>query len=204
MDELDSAIVEHLQRDARQTNRDLARKLGIAPSTCLERVRALRNRGVITGYHAAVDLRALNRPVQALLSVQVRPLSREVVEGFKQYAAGLPEVLSVFVVAGQRGLPRPCRRPGRRPAALLPAGPVQQETRDRRLPQLGDLSASEQPGDEPARTRRHVVRGVGQPLSASSARGQFARATCSASSACLQDVSTERGAPNPPIASRLQ
>ncbi|MER5470585.1 Lrp/AsnC family transcriptional regulator [Streptomyces sp. NPDC002935] len=100
MDELDSSIVEHLQRDARQTNRELARKLGIAPSTCLERVRALRHRGVITGYHAAVDLRALNRPVQALLSVQVRPLSREVIEDFKQYAAGLPEVLSVFVVAG--------------------------------------------------------------------------------------------------------
>jgi DNA-binding Lrp family transcriptional regulator len=100
MDELDAEIVEHLQCDARQTNRDLARKLGIAPSTCLERVRALRNRGVITGYHAAVDLRALNRPVQALLSLRVRPLSREVVEGFKEYAAGLPEVLSVFVVAG--------------------------------------------------------------------------------------------------------
>jgi DNA-binding Lrp family transcriptional regulator len=100
MDELDSAIVEHLQRDARQTNRELARKLGIAPSTCLERVRALRNRGVITGYHATVDLGALGRPVQALLSVRVRPSSREVVEGFKQYAAGLPEVLSVFVVAG--------------------------------------------------------------------------------------------------------
>jgi DNA-binding Lrp family transcriptional regulator len=100
MDELDSAIVEHLQRDARQTNRELARTLGIAPSTCLERVRALRNRGVITGYHASVDLRALNRNVQALLSVQVRPLSREVIEGFKAYVADLPEVLSVFVVAG--------------------------------------------------------------------------------------------------------
>ncbi|MFH8369722.1 Lrp/AsnC family transcriptional regulator [Streptomyces sp. NPDC018031] len=100
MDELDSAIVEHLQRDARQTNRELARILGIAPSTCLERVRALRQRGVITGYHAAVDLRALNRGLQALLSVQVRPLSREVIEGFKSYVTELPEVLSVFVVAG--------------------------------------------------------------------------------------------------------
>jgi DNA-binding Lrp family transcriptional regulator len=100
MDELDSAIVDHLQRDARQTNRELARKLGIAPSTCLERVRGLRNRGVITGYHATVDLGALGRPVQALLSVRVRPSSREAVEGFQRYAAGLPEVLSVFVVAG--------------------------------------------------------------------------------------------------------
>lgn len=100
MDELDSAIIQHLQRDARQSNRDLARILGIAPSTCLERVRALRERGVITGYHAEISLPALNRNVQALLHVQIRPLSRQVIEGFKQYVSALPEVLSVFVVAG--------------------------------------------------------------------------------------------------------
>ncbi|MES4906936.1 MULTISPECIES: Lrp/AsnC family transcriptional regulator [unclassified Streptomyces] len=100
MDELDTAIVRELQRDARQTNRDLARTVGIAPSTCLERVRGLRERGVITGYRATVDLRALNRPVQALLAVRIRPLSREVIEGFKAYLVPLPEVLSVYVVAG--------------------------------------------------------------------------------------------------------
>jgi DNA-binding Lrp family transcriptional regulator len=100
VDKLDAAIVRELQTDARQTNRELAAKLGIAPSTCLERVRALRQRGVITGYHASVDLAALNRKVQALLAVQVRPLSRAVIEDFKAYVAGLPEVLSVFVVAG--------------------------------------------------------------------------------------------------------
>jgi DNA-binding Lrp family transcriptional regulator len=100
VDELDSAIVRHLQQDARQTNRDLARVLGIAPSTCLERVRVLRERGVITGYHAEVSLAALNRHVQALLHVQIRPLSRQVIEGFKQFVTELPEVLSVYVVAG--------------------------------------------------------------------------------------------------------
>jgi DNA-binding Lrp family transcriptional regulator len=100
VDELDSAIVEHLQTNARQTNRELARAVGIAPSTCLERVRALRDRGVISGYHAEISLAALNRGVQALLHVQVRPLSRTVIEGFKAYVMALPEVLSVFVVAG--------------------------------------------------------------------------------------------------------
>lgn len=55
MDSIDSAILGHLQRDARLTNRELARKVGIAPATCLERVRSLRARGVITGYHAAVS-----------------------------------------------------------------------------------------------------------------------------------------------------
>ena len=100
LDEHDSAIVAALQADARQTNRELAAALGVAPSTCLERVRSLRARGVITGFHAAVDLPAVGRGVQALLSVQVRPLGREVIEDFKRFAIALPEVLSVFVVAG--------------------------------------------------------------------------------------------------------
>src|SRR6476469_6449521 len=59
MDAVDQAILRRLQRDGRQTNRELAEALGIAPSTALERTRALRARGVITGFHAAVDLDAL-------------------------------------------------------------------------------------------------------------------------------------------------
>ncbi|MEW2503912.1 Lrp/AsnC family transcriptional regulator [Amycolatopsis sp. CA-161197] len=100
MDELDSAIVRHLQEDARQTNRDIARKVGIAPSTCLERTRLLRERGVIRGYHADVDLPSLGRGVQAMVSAQVRPLSRTVIDSFQHSMTRLPEVLSVFVAAG--------------------------------------------------------------------------------------------------------
>ncbi|MET8160789.1 Lrp/AsnC family transcriptional regulator [Sphaerisporangium sp. NPDC005289] len=100
MDELDSEIVRLLQADARQSNRELARQLGIAPSTCLERVRSLTRRGVIRGYHADIELGALNRGVQAMVSVQVRPLSRTVITAFKESVGRLPEVLSVFVLSG--------------------------------------------------------------------------------------------------------
>lgn len=100
MDELDSAIVVELQRDARQTNRELARRLGVAASTTLERVRALARRGVLRGYHADVSLRALNRTVQALVTVQIRPLHRTVIDGFQDFAEGRPEVLSTFCLTG--------------------------------------------------------------------------------------------------------
>jgi DNA-binding Lrp family transcriptional regulator len=100
MDELDAGIIGLLQSDARLSNRELARQLGIAPSTCLERVRSLARRGVIRGYHAEIDPGALNRGVQAMVSVQVRPLSRAVIDTFKASAAKMPEVLSVFVLAG--------------------------------------------------------------------------------------------------------
>ncbi|MER7363112.1 Lrp/AsnC family transcriptional regulator [Nonomuraea wenchangensis] len=100
MDELDAGIIRLLQSDARLSNRELARQLGIAPSTCLERVRSLARRGVIKGYHAEIDPAALNRGVQAMVAVQVRPLSRAVIDTFKSSAAKMPEVLSVFVLSG--------------------------------------------------------------------------------------------------------
>jgi DNA-binding Lrp family transcriptional regulator len=100
VDELDSAIIDHLQSDARQTNRELARRLGVAPSTALERVRLLRQRGVIRGYRAEINLPALNRSVQAFVAARVRPLSRTVIESFQTALVELPEVLAVFVVSG--------------------------------------------------------------------------------------------------------
>jgi DNA-binding Lrp family transcriptional regulator len=100
MDELDSALVAALQADGRRSNRDLAAALGVAPSTALERVRALRARGVLTGAHETVGLAAIGRPVQAMITVRLRPQSRAIVVGFRDFVAGLPETLQVFVTTG--------------------------------------------------------------------------------------------------------
>ena len=100
LDATDSKLLALLQNDARRTNRDLAAALGVAPSTCLERVRSLRRRGMIVGYHAQVDLAAVGRPLQAMIAVRVRPPNRAVIAGFRAYVEQLPEVLSVFVVSG--------------------------------------------------------------------------------------------------------
>ena len=100
LDAIDSALLALLQNDARRTNRELAEMLNIAPSTCLERVRSLRRRGLIVGFHAQVDLAAIGRPLQAIISVRVRPPNRAVIDGFRAFVEQLPEVLSVFVVSG--------------------------------------------------------------------------------------------------------
>lgn len=100
MDELDSAIVAALQADGRRSNRELAAQLGVAPSTSLERVRALRARGVITGVHAAVDPVAVGRPVQAMVTVRLRPQSRTVIHGFRDFVGRLPETQQVFITTG--------------------------------------------------------------------------------------------------------
>jgi DNA-binding Lrp family transcriptional regulator len=101
LDELDAAIVRALQDDARRTNRDLAHLIGVSPSTALERTRSLRARGVILGYHADVDLAALNRTVHAMISVRLRPQTRRIVETFREQVMALPETLEVFLMAGE-------------------------------------------------------------------------------------------------------
>ena len=100
MDKLDSDLVRLLQEDGRRTNRELAAALSIAPSSCLERVRSLRNRGVLRGFHAEADLNALGRGLQAMIAVRVRPPTREVIEQFAAYVEQMPEVVSVFVLTG--------------------------------------------------------------------------------------------------------
>jgi len=104
VDELDSAIVAALQADGRRTNRDLAAALGVSPSTTLERVRALRQRGVLRGVHYTTDLAHLGRPVQAMITVRLRPQSREVVLGFRDFVRQLPETVQVFVTTGREDI----------------------------------------------------------------------------------------------------
>ncbi len=100
MDELDGALLRELQRDARRTNRDLAEAVGVSPSTALERLRTLRQHGVIRGASLDLDLGAVGRPVQALIAVRIRPPSRELIEGFRDWVSGLTETVGVFVVSG--------------------------------------------------------------------------------------------------------
>jgi DNA-binding Lrp family transcriptional regulator len=101
LDDIDRHIVRELARDARIANNALAERVGIAPSTCLGRVRSLRERGVIRGYHADVDPAALGRPLQAMIAVRLQSHARGRIRGFVAEVAGLPEVLNVFFLAGK-------------------------------------------------------------------------------------------------------
>jgi DNA-binding Lrp family transcriptional regulator len=100
LDELDTALLALLQEDSRLTNKDLAARLHVAQSTCLERIRRLTKRGILRGQHADVDLRKIGRGTQAIVAVQLRPPDRTVIESFRAFVANLPEVLSYFVMSG--------------------------------------------------------------------------------------------------------
>ena len=100
LDRTDRALVAALQKNARISNKALSESVGLAPSTCLERVRALRARGVLRGFHADVDRQALGRGLEAIIAVRVRPHSRANVDAFWKKALALPEVIEVFHVTG--------------------------------------------------------------------------------------------------------
>src|SRR5438067_852596 len=100
LDTVDRSLLETLADDARVTNQALAERVGVAPSTALARLRALRTRGVIKGFHAEVDLAALGRPLQALIAVRLAVHAREQIDAFTDAVRELPGVLMVFHLTG--------------------------------------------------------------------------------------------------------
>ncbi|MEY9931912.1 DNA-binding Lrp family transcriptional regulator [Catenulispora sp. GP43] len=100
LDDTDRAILAVLAADARTPNNAIAEAVGIAPSTCLARIRTLRERGVIRGFHADIDPAALGRGLQAMIAVRLRAHTRERVQEFIRDVPGLPDVVGVWHVAG--------------------------------------------------------------------------------------------------------
>jgi len=100
LDQADVDILATLKSNARISNKDLAETVGLAPSTCLERVRRLVEIGAIHGFHADVDLPMLGFGLQAMIAVRLRRHSREIVASFHEYVLGLTEVRAVYHVAG--------------------------------------------------------------------------------------------------------
>jgi len=100
LDETDRAIIEALSENARIPNARLAERVGVAPSTCLARVNALREAGVLRGFHAEVDLAALGRPLQAIVAIRLAVHERSQIEAFSETVRALPGVLSVFHMTG--------------------------------------------------------------------------------------------------------
>jgi DNA-binding Lrp family transcriptional regulator len=100
LDETDRRILRLLERDARVPNNALAAAVGIAPSTCLGRVRAMREAGVIRGFHAEIDPAALGRGLQAMIAVRMQSGARAELSSFAERIAARPEVRDVYFVAG--------------------------------------------------------------------------------------------------------
>ena len=99
MDEKDLQILSILQQDGRTSNAEIARRLGMAPSAVLERIRKLEQRGAIRGYHARLDAEQLGAGLLAYVFVQVDDRNEE--EHTGKRLARLPQVQEVHHIAGE-------------------------------------------------------------------------------------------------------
>jgi DNA-binding Lrp family transcriptional regulator len=104
LDRIDFEILEALQNDARLSNKQLAAQVGLAPSSCLLRVRSFVERNIVAGMHAEVSPEALGIGVQALIAVRLVQTSRDAFRALRAYVATLPEVLAAFHVSGAADL----------------------------------------------------------------------------------------------------
>jgi len=100
LDRTDRAIVALLQKDARLTNKEVAARVGVAQSTCSERIRRLERTGVFKGFHGDVDLALLGVGLQAMIAVRLQRHETSQVSRFREYAEGLPEVVAFYHMAG--------------------------------------------------------------------------------------------------------
>ena len=101
LDRYDQHILEVLQQDARLNNQDLAERIGLSPSPCLRRVRALEESGLIVGYRALLDAKKLGLTLMALIHISMDRHTPERFANFEAAVSVLPEVLECLLITGQ-------------------------------------------------------------------------------------------------------
>ncbi len=101
LDRTDLRLLAELVENGRLTNAALAARAGIAESTCSQRVRALRESGVVRRFTADVDPAALGLGIQAVVKVRLATHGRDHVLAFHAMVQRIPGVLTIFHVAGE-------------------------------------------------------------------------------------------------------
>jgi Lrp/AsnC family transcriptional regulator, leucine-responsive regulatory protein len=98
LDEIDRRLLEELGADGRLTMAELGRRINLSPPAVAERVQRLERSGVITGYKAVIDPKAIGYPLAAV--VRVRPASRQL-HTIPEVARDTPEVVECYRITGE-------------------------------------------------------------------------------------------------------
>jgi Lrp/AsnC family transcriptional regulator of ectoine degradation len=101
LDRTDYKILDILQKNGRITNQELANQVALAPSSCLQRVRRLEVDGLISGYHARVNLYAVCRFVVCVANVKLKNHSHAELLAFQDMVESIPEVVEYYTVSGE-------------------------------------------------------------------------------------------------------
>jgi len=100
LDRIDYGILHHLQNDGRIANTELAERIGLSPSPCLRRVKALEQQGVIKRYVAIVDSNAVGFGISAFVSVSLSTQEKPALDEFQSQIVTYPEVMECYLMTG--------------------------------------------------------------------------------------------------------
>ena len=100
LDDIDLRILTILFKDADITNKELAAQIGIAPSTCLERVKRMRAKGIIKGSHISINFKSIGGNIEAIAAIRLQPYSEEIVNKLRDDLLQLPEIVSLYHMGG--------------------------------------------------------------------------------------------------------
>jgi Lrp/AsnC family leucine-responsive transcriptional regulator len=101
LDRYDRQILSILQAEGRISNQELAERIGLSPSPCLRRVQALEKAGLILGYRALLDAKALGLSLMALIQISMDQHTPERFDHFERRISEIPEVLECLLITGQ-------------------------------------------------------------------------------------------------------
>lgn len=101
LDRIDLKILDTLQRDGRITNQNLAERVALSPSSCLQRVRRLEAEKIIHSYYARLELAAVARHIMCIASVSLRNHTHDEFKAFESMIDAIPEVVECFTVSGE-------------------------------------------------------------------------------------------------------
>ena len=101
LDKYDKKILAILQTEGKISNQDLAERVGLSPSPCLRRVKALEDAGVILGYKALLDAKKIELGLVALIQISMDKHTQERFNSFEREIKAIPEVLECLLITGQ-------------------------------------------------------------------------------------------------------
>jgi DNA-binding Lrp family transcriptional regulator len=102
LDNVDLKILDELQRDGALSNVTLAKRIGLSPSPCLARVKALESNGVIQRYVALASAAALGLGLTVFISISLKTQSKETLADFEAHIARHDEVMECYFLLDDR------------------------------------------------------------------------------------------------------
>lgn len=101
LDKIDRRILEILQENGSISNLDLSKEIGLAASSCLLRVKSLKEKGYIKKIIAQVDAHKLGYEVEAFLRIQLKSLTRDAIDNFLDLISQIPQVTECYMTTGE-------------------------------------------------------------------------------------------------------